>query len=136
MPRCRASAQRREREKQERKELRRAERERLRSLGRRVIVVVSPHPTNHIEKPQVAITPIPEKQPKLADTPAAENHVAAVDPATPENPEWDDCLQIDGNEFPTENSSRARTACLAWTVPFCCLVSSSRRLTDVAVRFA
>ena len=103
--RCRASAQRREREKQKRKEFRRVERERLRSFCRRAIVVGSPHLTDLIEKPQVATTSIPEKQPKSTDTPAAESHVAAVDPATTENPEWDDCLQIDGNEFPAENPS-------------------------------
>ena len=101
MPRHRASIERRERDKQKRSELRRAERVRLLSLARQVIVTSPQLETR--EKPEAEPEPKKiESQPSPAENPVTVTRVASSKPATPADPDWEDCLQIDGYEFPED----------------------------------
>lgn len=103
MPRHRASIERRERDKQKRSELRRAERVRLLSLARQVIVTSPQYPLETREKPEAEPEPKKiESQPSPAENPVTVTRVASSKPATPADPDWEDCLQIDGYEFPED----------------------------------
>lgn len=100
MPRRRASVERRERDKLKRSEHRRAERVRFLSLARQVAITTPQYPLETQEQAEAAAQPKKvESQPSPAENPVTVTQVAPFKPATRADPDWEDCLQIDGYEF-------------------------------------